>query len=136
MKNVLQSVLVLALSTSIGITSVHAGGHRGKHHGKPHGKPFVAIHGALVEVQGAVTSLQDQIDLLVAKVDTVEERVNANQEAIDKLMSQNEALDTLIQQNLTDIASIEAEIFAIEQHNLVLQDQIAVSYTHLTLPTN
>ncbi len=86
-----------------------------------HGKPFVAIQGALVEVQGAVTSLQDQIDLLVAKVDTVEERVDANQEAIDKLVSQNEALRTLVQQNLTDIASIEAEITAIQQRNVELQ---------------
>lgn len=132
MKNVLQSVLVLALSTSIGITSVHAGGHRGKSHGKGHGKPFVAIHGALVEVQGAVTSLQDQIDLLVAKVDTVEERVDANQEAIDKLVSQNEALNTLIQQSLTDVASIEAEIYAIEQLNLVLQAQIEANAGDVT----
>lgn len=120
MKNLLESVLVVVLSSTIGITAVHADGKGGKRHGKR----FVAIKNTLVEVQGAITSLQDQIDLLVARVDTVEERVGANEDAITRLQSQNAALDALVQQNLTDIASIEAEIDVLQHANAELQAQI------------
>lgn len=77
-----------------------------------------------MEVQSAITSLQDQVDLLVARVDTVEERVGANENAIAALQNQNVALEALVQQNLTDIASIEAEIDALSDANAVLQTQI------------
>jgi hypothetical protein len=120
MKNLLRSVLIVLLSSTIGITAVHAAGKGGKRHGKR----FHAIKNALVEVRGAITSLQDQIDLLVARVDTVEERVGANEDAIASLQSQNAALDALVQQNLTDIASIETEIGMLQNANAVLQAQL------------
>ena len=120
MKNLLVNVLIVILSSTIGITAVHAAGKGGKRHGKR----FVAIKNTLVEVQGAITSLQDQVDLLVARVDTVEQRVDANEDAITTLQSQNAALEALVQQNLTDSASIQAEIDALSRANTELQAQI------------
>lgn len=120
MKKILESVLVVILSSTICTTAVHAAGKGGKRHGKR----FVAIKNTLVEVQGAITSLQNQIDLLVARVDTVEERVGANEDAIATLQSQNAALDALVQQNLTDAASVEAEIGMLQNANAELQAQI------------
>lgn len=93
----------------------------------PKGKPFVAIEGQIVEVEGAISSLQDQVDLLVAKVDTLEQRVTANQTAITTLYQQNNALNTLIQQNISDVASIQAEITNLQAVNLGLQDAIAAA---------
>ena len=122
MNTLLKSTLVLAMSVAFGATTAHAGSG-----GSPNGKPFVAINGALVEVQGVTSSLQDQIDALVASVDTLEGLVGANQTAIATLQSQNQALSALVQQNVSDIASIEAEILALQQANADLQDQIAAN---------
>lgn len=116
-------VLVTALSTAIGITSAHAAGNGNT----PNGKPFVAINNQIVEVEGAISSLQDQIDLLVARVDTVEQRVTANENAITELQAQNDALDLLVQQNLSDIASIEVQISLLQQANADLQAQITAN---------
>ncbi|WP_371185850.1 hypothetical protein [Thalassotalea maritima] len=76
--------------------------------------PFVELNGELITVQGAVSSLQDQIDALVGRVETVEQRVAANEQGINSLQSQNAMLESLIQQNLVDIASIEATITSLQ----------------------
>lgn len=121
MKYFSQKATAIALFATLGAAVVSASGNGSS----PNGKPFVAINGQIVEVTGAITSLQDQIDALVARVDTVEQRVAADQEAIATLQNQSDALEALIQQNLTDIASIEAKILEIQQANADLQAQIA-----------
>jgi hypothetical protein len=56
----------------------------------------------------------------VARVDTVEERVGANEDAIVLLDKQNVALETLIQQGLSDIPSIQAAIDSLQLDNVNL----------------
>ncbi len=93
----------------------------------PKGKPFVAIEGQIVEVEGAISSLQDQVDLLVEKVDTLEQRMTANESAITTLYQQNSALHTLVQQNISDVTSIQAEINSLQAANQTLQESIAAA---------
>ena len=56
----------------------------------------------------------------MARVDTVEERVGANEDAIVLLDEQNVALETLIQQGLSDIPSIQAAIDSLQLDNVNL----------------
>lgn len=56
----------------------------------------------------------------MARVDTVEERVGAKEDAIALLDKQNVALETLIQQGLSDIPSIQAAIDSLQLDNVNL----------------
>jgi hypothetical protein len=88
--------------------------------GTPKGKPFVAINDQIVEISGAVSTLQEQIDEVVDRVDTLESRVTANADALALLEDENAILQTLIDQNATDIESIQLLISDLEATNLSL----------------
>jgi peptidoglycan hydrolase CwlO-like protein len=120
MKKVFLVLLCAVLSTSVGVSSVYAGGQN-----KSKKKLFAKINDQIVEVKGAITSLQDQLDSLVARVDSVEERVVANEQAVVSLNEQNEALQTLVNSNLTSITDIEAEVALLQNDNANLINQIA-----------
>ena len=86
--------------------------------------PFVELNGELISVQGAVTSLQDQLNELVGRVNSIEEVVIASEAAIVNLQAQDTILQTLIDQNITDIASINQMISDQQIVNDNLQAQI------------
>lgn len=90
----------------------------------PNGKPFVTINDQIIEVQGAITTLEDQIDMIVGQVDTLEGRVAANETAIATVESANASLQTLVNQNLSDVASIQSQVSALEAENDTLQTMI------------
>lgn len=90
----------------------------------PSGKPFVELNGYIHEVEGAISSLQDQINTLVAKVDTIEERVTANENAILDLNTKNVYLQSQIDANATDIATLGGKIATLETANSNIQRQI------------
>ncbi|MCB1937059.1 MAG: hypothetical protein KDF59_14090 [Nitrosomonas sp.] len=124
-KNTLKCNIIALLSTGMilgtGAPLANAAGNGNS----PQGKPFVEIAGQIVEVKGSVSSLQEQIDLLVARVDTMEDRVIANEDAISTLQTQNNTLNTLIGQGLSDIGAIQAEILTLQQANQDLLTMIA-----------
>lgn len=109
----------------ISFVSASSGAVAGNGNGdSPNGKPFVTINEQIIEVQGAITSLEDQIDMVVGQVDTLEGRVTATEAAITTVESANASLQTLVNQNLSDIASIQGQISALEAENDSLQVMI------------
>lgn len=117
-KRIFLFLLCAVLSVTTWVPSVQAGS-------TPKGKPFVAINDQIVEVKGAISSIQDQIDSLVSRVDTVEERVGANEQAIVNLNNQNAALQALVDNSLTSIADIQAEISLLQNDNANLSDELS-----------
>lgn len=114
--------LSLLILSGVISSSVYAG-----QGGSPSGKPFISINDEIVEVQGAVSSLQDQIDLLVEDVNTLEGRAAANEGAIETLEIATQALQFLVDQNLTDISEVQSQISALETDNDALAEQIATN---------
>lgn len=118
MKKLFFVVLCAVTSMTIGVTSGQAGSN-------PKGKPFVAINNQIVEVKGSISSLQEQMDILVGRVDTVEERVTANEQAILDLNEQNMAIQVLLDNSLTNVGDINAEIALLQNDTANLNGQIA-----------
>ncbi|MBE9537069.1 MAG: hypothetical protein IMF07_07790 [Proteobacteria bacterium] len=110
------SNILLSLLISAALSSTSFAGS------SPKGKPFVAINDQIVEVNGAISSIEEQIEELVASVDTLEERVGANEQAITDLQDENAILETLVAENATDIATINALISDLQAEN----DQLAI----------
>jgi len=110
----LKKLLLALIATTFVSSTVNA------KNGTPKGRPFVAIDDQIVEISGAVSSLQEQIDVLVEHVDTVEERVDANEDALGILDDENSILETLIDQNATDIETIQALITELDASNQTL----------------
>ena len=100
--------------------------------GGPKGKPFVAIDDQIIEVKGAISSLQDQIDLLVARVDTTEQRLDAVGVAVVSLQENSALLQLMVDQNATDIASINGRIAELEGNVTSLQAQISANDGDIT----
>jgi len=113
----------LALSAIL-LTSLSSTVFSAANGNSPKGQPFIAMNEKIIEVEGAVNSLQNQINLLVGKADTIEERLDANQNAIATLNSNNAALELFASHGLVDASSIEVEIKALQQANSELQPQV------------
>ena len=121
-------LLISRLAVVAGGSSLWAG--KGSN---PNGKPFISLQGQIIEVEGKISSLQDQIDAIVERVDTIEERVIVNEEAILSLIAQNSALQTQVNENTDDIASVNTQISALQAKNLELQKQIESNKGDITV---
>jgi uncharacterized coiled-coil protein SlyX len=110
------SNILLSLLISAALSSTAFAGS------SPNGKPFIAINDQIIEVNGAISSIEEQIEELVASVDNIEERVGANEQAITDLQDENAILETLIDQNATDIVTINGLISDLQAEN----DQLAI----------
>lgn len=122
MSKITKNLSLVALPIMVMLTNASAyGAGKGA---TPSGKPFVELNGYIHEIEGEVSSIQDQIDSLVATVDTIEDRVGANETAIADLEATNATLQSQIDANAADIATVEGQITDLEAANADLQGQI------------
>lgn len=118
-------VLAVFLCCSFQFASAGANNHGGERHHKKHHVTLPS--GDLLAVQGAIATLTDQLNALVARVSTLEERVIADENAMISLVNQINVLNVLVNQNLTSITAIQAEIAALQNENIYLTSLIAVN---------
>ena len=64
---------------------------------------------------------------MVAQVDTIEQRLTADEAAITTLIAQIQALQALVDQNLTDLTAIENEVINLQDQNTYLISLIATN---------
>ena len=87
--------------------------------------PFVVLTQEVNTVKTNLKSLEDQVAELVGRVDSLEQKVTANTAAIGQLQQQDTYLKTLIDQNISDINSIQLEMDRLLQVNAELQQRIS-----------
>lgn len=91
---------------------------------------------SLESLKGEIDQLRADLELLSGRVGDLETIVNGYQTTIDSLEAQNAYLTPLVEQNVTDIATIKSEINALKQADQDNSDLIATLETALATATS